>query len=106
MRLLRKKAKAKAKEKLTYQERRERYKQHMYRVRQDARRKRYALPEVLQHLYGPILPPSASYLARVAKTDAAGEQAGGASTVGGRTRTRSPKPGTRTRSPNPNPNLP
>ena len=94
------------KEKLTYQERRQRYKQHMYRVRQDARRKRYALPEVLQHLYGPILPPSASYLARVAKTDAAGEQAGGASAVGGRTRTRSPKPGTRTRSPNPNPNLP
>lgn len=79
MKLLIKRAKLKAEEKLTFQDRRDRRHQHKYRMREDARRKRYALPEVLQHLYGPIRRPSASYLARVGNADAAAEQAGGTS---------------------------
>ncbi len=41
-----------------------------------ARKRRYVLPEVLQHLLPGIRPPSASYLARVAAAHAAAVQAG------------------------------
>lgn len=83
MKRLTKQAKAKAREKLTYQERKTRHAQHKHEVSEEARKRRYVLPEVLQHLLPGIRPPSASYLARVADANAAAAQAGGASAVGG-----------------------
>jgi len=76
MKLLTKRAKVKAKDKLTYQDKRARQAQHKHEVREDARKRRYVLPEVLQHLLPGIRPPSASYLARVAAAHAAAVQAG------------------------------
>jgi len=76
MKLLTKQAKVKAKDKLTYQEKKTRQAQHKHEVKQIARERRYVLPEVLQHLLPGIRPPSASYLARVAAAHAAAVQAG------------------------------